>query len=498
MKFIAFYLVLIALPLAAPLSAQLGGEITGDSAQRAGMAGAGMAGAASVFDAAMNPAALSFMDDRTMGFEGVGRLLWVPISIDTVDGGSYEASNTIGGGPWLGWAGRLRDDVRYSISFMPSGGGQADYSRMTTLNLAADEDVNGDFIPRQHEVDMSSLMLQVSLSPSISWRASKHWSFGAGASLRYTKIDLKSAADVAISSLTGEVPGMGGLTWADLFNSILALGGRPEVDSLQADIDASLDAPLHAFLQVGTMWQPREGTRLSMWYRSPSTSNDIEGDVLVDLSAELGEIFDVLPGGLSATDNFFLSIPAVNFPQQLGVAFMRELKPGSRMFADAVWTDWSNSFDGWKAVVTDGQGDLGAMTSSDGIIVDMDMRWEDTLRFSIGYEHDLFATSRVVDANGRTHLLSSGKPMTIRAGLGHSNNPIIGAANAGLIPFNSVHLAAGCTWWGGQGGGDWHLGVVAALPQGWTSGDNAMLSDASGDHFNQSNLAIAVGWSANW
>jgi len=120
------------------------------------------------------------------------------------------------------------------------------------------------------------------------------------------------------------------------------------------------------------------------------------------------------------------------------------------------------------------------------------------LRFSVGFEHDLFSSSSILDEFGRTRILASGSPMTIRAGLGHSNNPLAGAATAGLTPFNTVHLAGGCTWWGGRTGGDWHLGIVAAIPQQWTSGPNAMLSDASGDRFDQMNLAVAVGWSANF
>ncbi|MCH2112906.1 MAG: outer membrane protein transport protein [Planctomycetes bacterium] len=489
--------LLICFLLHSSLHAQLGGEVTGDTAQRAAMAGAGMASGTNLLDSAVNPAMLSFLPSQASRFESVGRAVWMPTKITTAEGDTLSLGNTLSGGPWLGYAGELGDDWSWAVSLVPTGGGQGAVTRRTHLNIATDPEVGPPWFPAPHDVEVSTRLLQLGIQPALSWKVHSDFSLGLGASLRATQIDMKSATDVLISSLTGEVPGLPGTTWSDLFEQLLAAGGRPEIDSIQADMDASASAPLHAFLQLGGMWQVDDDSRFSFWYRSPSTRQSLKGSVDVDVGADIGAILDFYE--LDSADSFDLEIANVIFPQQLGIAWMQEVGPSDRLFFDAAWTDWSSSFDGWLAKVTGGEGDLGVMLGGgEGTEIDMNMEWTDTVRLSMGYEYDLFIVSEVRDTLGRLRSVAHGSPMTLRFGLGHANNPIQGSATTGLTPFNSLHLGAGCSWWGGPNDGDWHFGFTVALPQEWHSGPNKVLSDFSGDSYEQSVWSLALGWSAPW
>jgi len=491
----------LTLLLISPLAAQLGGEVTGDSAQRAAMAGAGMAGAGSAVDAAVNPASLGFLfpegGERSSGrFDGYGRLVWAPTTVETAAGRDYPVGGTLGGGPFLGYAAPVGGEAFLGISLLPTAGGQAAYDRMTELNVATSNNTGPPWIPAKHEVEIESNLVQLGLEPAFAWRPSDAVSFGVGASLRYTTLSMKSATDVGLDQLTGEVPGLGGLTWEDLFRQLAASGGR-EIDSIQADIDAEAEAALHAFLQLGVMLEPGDDTRLSFWYRSPSTSNDLDGDVRVDVTADVGPILDIY--GLKGITDFSLNIPSVRFPQQIGGAWMQRFGDQDRLFADLVWTDWSQTFDGWIATVSDPQGgDIGGMLGGGETTVDLGLDWTDTVRMSLGWEHDLFRRKVVKDEEGRAQALISGTLLTWRGGLAYSNNPVSGSPMAGMLPINQLHAAGGCTFWGRRGGGDWHLALVVALPQSWTAGDNTVLADLSGDQFHQANVALVAGYTLNW
>lgn len=484
-----------------PLPAQLGGEVTGDSAQRAAMAGAGMAGAGSALDAAVNPASLGFLfpaaGARASGrFDTDGRLIWAPTTVTTAGGRDYHVGDTLGGGPFLGWAAAIGGDAFVGLSLLPTAGGSASYERVTELNVATANNNGPPWIPARHPVEVQSDVVQLGLEPALAWKPSDTVSLGLGASLRYTTLKLSSATDVDLDELQGVVPGLGGLTWSDLFKQLAATGGR-DIDSIQADIDAEADAALHAFLQLGMMVEPSDSSRLSVWYRSPSTANDMDGRVRVDVRADVGQILDVY--GLKGVSDFRLSIPSVRFPQEIGTAWMERLGEQDRLHADLVWTDWASSFDGWQASVSDPQGgDLGAMLADGTTEVDLGLRWSDTLRLSLGWEHDLFRRRVVSDPAGIARALLNGPLVTMRCGAGYSDNPVAGAPMAGLMPINTLHVAAGCSFWGRQGGGDWHLAAVVALPQSWTSGDNPVLSDLSGDAYRQANYALVVGYSLAW
>jgi hypothetical protein len=475
------------------LSAQLGGEITGDPAQRAGMAGAGMATAGSIFDAPTNPAVLGFQmrGNRKSLQEYAGRLFWGPVSIESTDGDLYRPDGVIGGGPWIGVANRVSPEFAWSFSLVPVGGGSANYDRMTELNVATVDPNDPLSGPALHSVEMSTNMIQLALAPSFAWTPQRNLSFGFGASVRYTKLDFLSATDIALEDLTGDATSLGFPTYGDLLDFLFNQQAGRGIEAIQADISAEAEAAFHSFAHFGVMFAPTRDSRLSAWYRTPSTSKSLDGSVDVDVEADIGEInalFDIENVG-----SFDLAIPDVSFPQQLGFAIQQKVSRRSRVHGDIVWTDWSAAFDGWSAQVAGSDEGLGVMVGPDGTEVDMGMKWSDTLRVSLGAEYDFFETNFQRGLDGRLKKLQQGFPITFRTGVGISNNPMHESPTIGLTPYNTLHVGMGVTRWDWMGG-DVHLGFVTALPEPWESGEHAVLSDLDDDIYRQSHWSVVLGY----
>ncbi len=499
--------VLAWVVLSLPAAGQQGGEVTGNSALAAGRAGAGNALADSLLDGVRNPAALSFRFSqqgwkaRDGILETHGRVLWQPLSGKSSTGLSFRDENVFAGGPWLSWGKPLSSETFFSISFVPAAAASASFDRDTILNVKMDTDHNNSSgdpvfdIPIHNNSAVRNDLMSVGLEPNFSWRPRRNLSLGLGASLRGTLLDMGSAADVPIANLQGEVPGLGS-SWGDLLTGLLEFmesqGQRPDVpDSFQVDYSVEATAPLQAFLKAGVLWEPSRDWRVGAWARSPSSKSSLEGTAFVDLSADMGEMLSALAAanGLPPdyfgdnTSNFDLSIPGVQFPGQIGISAARFFpRRRERITADVVWTGWGSAFQGWEASLSNPDNEpLGEMIGGDGsTTLDLDMNWQDTLSLSMAWEKDITTLH------------------TFRTGVGWSQNPVGGSPLPGLVPFNRVHLGLGLTRWGKTDGGDWHVSLVAALPETWTTGDNAVLSDFSGDSYTQADYALVMGWSHTW
>ncbi len=473
--------------------AQQGGEVTGNAPQRAGMAGAGAAGATSGLDLVNNPAALGFLPrrnrNRTTRVEMVGRLALNPLEIQTADGTLYEPHRTTAGGPFLSWTTGAGNEWSWGIALVPTAGGGASYRRTVDLNVATAPG-GPPYIPRQAEIPIDVQVIQLGLEPALAWRPSKKFSVGLGASIRYTRLDLISAADIPFTDLKG--PGViPGQTMGEFFQFLMDSNDRGDVTSMQAGVDATADALPHVAFKLSFLWEPRLGRRLTGWVRSPTNAQDLEGTIVVDLADDMGEILDLY--GFDTVGNFRLRVPGVRFPAQVGLAWMEFVGRSDRFFLDAAWTNWSNSFDSWIASVDEGDGDLGQMTGDFPIEVDLGIEWRDNIKVSVGWEHDLFQPLR----SGGT-LRASGSPWTLRGGVGWASNPVGGAPLPGLLPVQPLHFALGATRWGKLGSGDWHFAGVVAPPASYVSGVNPQLSDLSGDTYRQTSISLAVGWTVSF
>jgi long-subunit fatty acid transport protein len=488
--------------LSLPGFAQLGGEVTGDSARMAALAGAGLAGGEDLLEASHNPAMLGFVirPGKGFSFEANLRGLTTPVSGVSKLGEDFAMTDTAALAPFIALGFPAWGPFRFSFALRPTSGGKASMLRETELLWDESVPGSGDFdIPRYDDVLTANEMVQVAGEPTMSFFVTPEFSIGLGASFRSTTFDMQSAADVPFADMTGD-SGLGG-SYGDLL-----LGDPPDPDrnSFQAEFEGSLEGDLMTCFQLGAALQLNPSNRLGFWYRLPSSAIDLEGSVHVDASADLGPFIDALglPYEPGTQSDFDISIPDIRFPAQLGFAFANGLTQKDRFHGQVVWTEWSQSFDGWTATLSnpdspEWQEFLGGDDPSTS--VDLDMVWTNTLAFSFGWEHDFEWLPRIwrEQRMQRSGITEPFVDLTARLGLAWSNNPIRGTAMAGLMPFNAWHVGAGISR-RTEDGNEWFLSSVVALPESWTAGENKVLDDFDNDTYSQFSAAIVLGYRYSW
>jgi long-subunit fatty acid transport protein len=380
-------------------------------------------------------------------------------------------------------------DMVWGINLQPTVAGDFSTSRDTYLNLVR-EDLNSPY--EKSRVNISSKLLQLALEPNFSVRVNDSWSFGIGASIRHTDMLMSSATEVDFSTLQGEVPTLG--TWGDVFTGIVG------AENFQAtfDADASSSVPA-AFLKLGATYSTQHDSNIGFWFRPPSTSSDIEGRVDVDMRDDLGvlvtllqDIMDIpITGDLVSSYDF--SIADVRFPAQAGISYSSPYSDTTRWHSKAVFTQWSKSMTGWTAHLSNpSNSEFSVFVGGDGSLdIDMGIQWKDTLSVSAGFEHDM-SFNITHEGNGYKKV----NDYTLRGGLGWSSNPVSGAAMPGLTPFNHLQVALGMSSWANDRDLlDMHMAVVVTLPDTWTAGENALLSDLSYDEYSQFAYSFMLGCS---
>jgi len=492
------YILAIALTVS-PAFGQQGGEITGESPLTAGTAGASIGSGQSIVDSSSNPSTLVHVFENSRSgrfdqrYEGMLRAVHYNTSITTAVGEELESNLPIGMGPWLGYAARIDDDMVWGINLQPTVAGDFSTSRNTTLNLVTDDPFDPDSPFKQSRVDISSKLLQLALEPNFSVRINDSWSYGIGSSIRNTDMLMSSATEVDFSKLQGDfVLGTG--TWGEFFQTA---GG----ESFQAtfDADASSSTPT-VFFKLGATYTDPIGSHIGFWFRPPSTSSDIEGRIDVDMRDDLGTFINVLgdngididlDGELLSSYDF--SIADVRFPAQAGVSYSSPATNTTRWHAKAVFTQWSKSMTGWTAHLSNpSNSEFSDFVGGDGSLdIDMGIQWRDTLAFSTGFEHDM--SFNITEWGDRYKKVND---YTLRGGLGWSSNPVSGAALPGLTPFNHWQVAIGMSSWANKRNPlDVHMAFVATLPETWTAGENALLSDQSYDEYTQFAYSFMLGCS---
>lgn len=491
------------------VAAQLGGEITGDSPRMASMAGAGLAGAEDLAEAAHNPAMLGFTLTQAggWGLDFSLRGIANPIIGTDRNGRRFAASDFTAVAPFLAVGNRPSSKWAWSLQLLPTAGGSSRFGRLTKLDIAADETApgSGEFIPRDRWIEVESEVVQLAIEPSFAWTPAPGLSFGLGASFRNTDLTLGSATEFGLDRLNGEPPpplnGLAG-TWGEFLKTLGALGGR-DLSQFQVEYDTEAEADLMRFLKLGFAYEDDRGRRFGIWFRPPSSSVDINGHADIDLEADLGDIIRATFGpDASAQSRYDLRIADIRFPAQIGFAYFHPIRLRDRVHFQAIYTKWSQTFNGWTAELSNGSNeDFNSMLGGNGdTTIDLDNHWDDAVSVSFGWEHDWIWVPgpwerRQLAENGR---VTKGWEVTSRLGVGWSSDPVGGAVVPGLLPSNHWHLGSGLSFHHGPGGGDWHLGAVVAIPQNIRTEENSVLSDFSYDVYRQTNYALVLGYSLRW
>ena len=464
----------------------------------AGTAGAAVARGQSLLDASTNPATLmdlfgshSRNPSARRRFELVGRTLKSDVRLYDASGAELSFEQPDGLGPWFGYAAAVGENAAWSLAFQPTLAADFSIVRTTDLQiLTVNPDGSGG--PAQVQTPMATELTQLAFEPSVAWRANRRWSFGMGMSIRTTDLKSLSATEVDLTELAGPIPDtlsgiFGELSWGEL---ITQLGEDRGVDSFQATYVGEMESDRPSiYLKFGGTFQANDSTRVGFWYRPQSSATDLEGNVQVDLTDDLGAFVEGLEGTLSVdllddpTSRYDFRLGSISFPQQAGLAMERELTASQRLHAKVVWTDWSRAFSNWVVNLSNPSNpEFADYLGGDGSLgIDFGIRWRDSFIFAAGYEVDLHPR------------------FTLRGGAGWSRNPVGGSSLPGVAPYNQWHAAAGASWWAGpEGLADWHVAVVAALPEKWTAGANEVLTDLSGDRYDQTIVSALLACTISW
>ena len=239
-------------------------------------------------------------------------------------------------------------------------------------------DYDDDWFGRYDSIE--TRLTTINLSPSVAYRITDWLSFGAGVNIEY--------ADAKLSSALPDTLAPGGPSAAtDGANKFTG-------DSFAAGFN------------VGVLLKPRPDTKIGLHYRS-AMQHDLEGRVKVSN----------LQGALAPGNGRFSADAKLNEPDVASIGIVHEPIPGTKLFAEAQWFNWSR-FQELRVKFSDGQAD--SVRTQD---------WMDTWSFYGGVEQ------RLLDN------------WTVRAGAGYEPTPTVDAHRSTSLPDGDrLRVAVGLSY----------------------------------------------------
>ncbi len=239
-------------------------------------------------------------------------------------------------------------------------------------------DYDDDWFGRYNSIE--TRLTTVNISPSVAYRITDWLSVGAGVNIEY--------ADAKLSSALPDTLAPGGPSAAtDGANKFTG-------DSFAAGFN------------VGVLFKPGPDTRIGLHYRSPVQHN-LDGKVKVT----------DLQGPLAGGNGRFSADTKLNEPDVASIGIVHEPIPGTKLFAEAQWFNWSR-FQELRVKFDDGQAD--SVRTQD---------WKDTWSFYGGVEQRLFDR------------------WTLRGGVGYEPTPTVDAYRSTSLPDGDrLRVAAGLSY----------------------------------------------------
>jgi long-chain fatty acid transport protein len=239
-------------------------------------------------------------------------------------------------------------------------------------------DYDDDWFGRYDSIE--TRLTTINLSPSVAYRVTDWLSIGAGVNIEYADAKLSSALPDTLA------PG----------------GPSAATDGVNKFTGDSFGAGFN----VGVLLKPRPDTKIGLHYRS-AVQHDLEGRVKVTN----------LQGALAAGNGRFTADAKLNEPDVASIGIVHEPIPGTRLFAEAQWSNWSR-FQELRVKFDDGQAD--SVRTQD---------WKDTWSFYGGIEQ------RLLDR------------WTVRAGAGYEPTPTVDAHRSTSLPDGDrLRLAVGLSY----------------------------------------------------
>ena len=376
------------------------------SASRLGTAFAGSASAAD--DASTlfyNVAGLAYLDhpevlvvvsgiglNSEFDDEGSAPALGQPLGGEGGDAGSWSAV------PSLYAALPLNETLAVGLGLNVPFGLVTDY----------DDDWMGRFQARRSKIET------INVAPSIAWRPNKQWSIGLG--INYQTIDAKLTNSVNYSAVVAQ--GLQQLVQAGqlppsavptLLAANAGLEGRTKLDG---------DDAAWGF-NVGVLFEPVEGTRIGLSYRS-KYKYEVDGDVAFTVPTATNPVGAGIiaaasaPGALLSNQDITVDI---TLPELVTASITQQVGPAFRLMADLSWQRWSRIE---ELRVENNAGTTISLTPEE---------WDDTWRVNIGGEWEM------------------SDRWTLRAGAAYDQSAVPDSTRTPRLPDSDrIWIAVGAQW----------------------------------------------------
>jgi long-chain fatty acid transport protein len=232
-------------------------------------------------------------------------------------------------------------------------------------------DWDSDFMGRFQA--LRSDIQTINVAPSIAWRPTKQWSFGVG--LNYQTIDAELTNAINYSAVVGQ--GLQQLVLAGQLPPALV----PTLLAANAGLEGrtKLEGDDEAWgFNVGVIFEPVEGTRLGLSYRSKYTY-DVEGTVRFSAPAATNATGAAIIAAASASGGPLSNQPVtvdLTLPELATASVTQELGAFT-MMADLSWQRWSQIQE------------LRVLRENGATLSVTPEEWEDTWRINVGGEWEM-------------------------------------------------------------------------------------------------------------
>lgn len=454
--------------LAVTLNAQVGTRPLDYNARTFGRGGVSIGFFDNVGLMMSNPAGISFMNDKTFDINAIVMIPMASFKNYKKDANNNPTTNVLNEAdgykdpfvlPSAGYVHKFKDSkFTLGLGFFTVGGMGAEFDLNHELFVSRNQTTGAitGYNPQKYRSRYAVMQGGI----TAAYKFTDNFSIGVTAHLVYSTIGFNNPYSLSPTVMKGLIPGMGGLTFGQLFSMPSTSGGLG-----YTEVTSSADMKdLKAFSfngRLGLAYKFSDKVTAGMNFTPAVPLHFKNGIANLDMSAQFTDAFERVVYGYtshglprsaamdSATHKF--SQMGIDFtkgyaaiydidndfevPMSLGFGMMFSPTNNLRLGFDFEWINWSKSAENMKLTLKNGQNPninllLGqGGTGQPDLVINFPLDWKDSYVFKFGGEYDV------------------NKNFTLRAGYGYGTNPIPSTTIIPIIPAVIVHhISAGTTF----------------------------------------------------
>ncbi|MBT4482119.1 MAG: hypothetical protein HOC71_00405 [Candidatus Latescibacteria bacterium] len=439
-----------------------GMNMIGYGARMAGMAGAsfGISGDTNLMNT--NPAGITTIPGRRVD-GGIGLLF---PAVKFKNGlNDLDANSAVFPLPSIGFVSNNSDSPwSFGVGMYAQGGMGATYDGVSHSLFKTYDNTpltTDSYVGQEYHSNIAYMKL----APTVAYELLPNLSAGVSLNLGYAMMEMKMPYSMSPSAMQGQIPGMNGMTFGQMFGSPMDQGGLgyDEVTAL-ADMSDGVTATGYGF-KLGMQYQPVEKLTFGFSYTNKATL-DFSGDAEMDMTSQFGDAYDkmvmgaLVQGAANPMNPTSAELNAAHqgvgvqlagmgidmskgmaaiydvdiefsWPQEFGFGAAYVATDRLTVAADVRWINWKDSMEKFVMKLSGGANpNINAMmgTQNGNMQIEMPLNWDDQIVLAIGAEYlatDVFA---------------------IRAGFNIGNNPVPAETVIPIFPAiveNHITLGAG-------------------------------------------------------